>query len=950
VDLADNGQWDNAKQRAQIADWAMKTDLNGGLPKIRANVEGWKLAESAAPAFEQHVTNFWMLELGVDKCDSSNVGALFAVKNKNSAYYAANDSAYTDGDNSLVRLICAASGDSYAWRFATDIEKDTAALPAESGEGAVAKGKIDTGFVYVKEDGDWRRGTELDLTLNASCVSNIKNHTTFSAISTDTTWYICVADGSKLGDYTIPTSWRLATETEADTAQFGIPETAADSIKSGHVNRGRFFVYENNGWRRGTENDVLLGKACLDSLKKTIIQDDAGQYFTCTGEKKLLFDGVTVSTTWRASTPDEADIYGWQAPSVDAPDSVKLGNVDNTRVYVYEDGKWRRGSSLDTDKNLGPCTRNKENNVVKSSRGISYKCANQEWREATSYESDTASFEIPTVDTARYNSLGTVVYVYDMSVHKWRVGNDLDVNLALGPCTAAMQDTIRGLSASSWYRCSPNYTADPNVQPVSWMKLSQAEYDTLGFGYCNMDYMRRIGTENWFTKNGVRVTSEKEIDLIRNDNFVCTAQVSNSTIDVGYGTKPDAVDSNAIQGRNLNNYYTYDSLQMDWVPMTRDQFELGLGGCTIARTYHTYAESNAYYTYPKGMVRYSENMSRYYLCKDEGGLRKWVPASEARYKTYGNACSKDYPREAYMAFGDQFSWDNYKYVCEADTFRLMTPSEKWAGTVDHYTSSLRYARCAEADEGEVKTLYVAYERYSNFVCKNKLYVWDGKESTVQNNSIHTPMHTTQWGTGAGAYNVWDGGGVVIGPRIWLTANLYADTVGAAGPYILNPEAESLDEIKKIGLYYSHEQAQAACASITYSGDAFRLPTPSDYKALYNQYAEKPSNLFSRDGWEVAGNDYFGLAIYPNGQLDDYGDETYRYKIGYYTDESKEIFKKIGYSYNSTSIIATLRTSEPDSVVLFWPTTWGEKMKFVEQEYAPVRCVLGDIPDPPTSND
>ncbi|WP_458449145.1 hypothetical protein [Fibrobacter sp.] len=866
VDLGDNGVWDNQKQRAQIADWAMKKDIEGGLAAIRANIKAWKLRDGEPPAFEGHVRNFWMQELGVDECNKGNAGTLFAVKNANSKFYAAKDSAFAEGDRSLVRLICDASGEDPAWRFATDIEKDTAALPAESGEGAVAKGKIDTGFVYVKEDGDWRRGTELDATLDAACVESNKGLADSLMVKREPVWYICdVGD-----DASVPFAWREATTAEADTALFGIPG-----------------------------------------------------------------DGDPI---------------------------VRIGNVNKSHYYVYE-GEWRYGTALDLDEDLGPCVADKVNKVLQSSAGSWYKCVNDrntrvegvlvptEWRESTSFERDTVGFGTPSVATAKWNSAGTTVYVYDETAKKWRVGSALDMNAYLGPCTEARTDTIRGTSSTVFYRCAPNYTADANTQPVSWIKLSQAEYDTLGFGYCNRDYMSRVGSEKWFTRDGIQVASgSKESDLIRESQETCSAPVSNSSIEVRYGMKPYASDGFVIQGRDINNYYTYDEFQKEWVPMTRDQFELGLDGCTIARTNYTVAESDEYETYPKGMVRFSENKSQNYLCKDDGGVRKWVPASVARYETYGLACSKEYPRQAYMAYGNSFDWDNYKYVCEADTFRLMTPSEKWAGTVDHYTSSLLYARCAEADEGEVKTLYVAYERYSNFVCKNKLYVWDGKESTVQNNSIHTPMHTTQWGAGAGAYNVWDGGGVVIGPRLWLSANLYADTVGAAGPYILNPEAESLDEIKKIGLYYSHEQAQAACASITYSGDAFRLPTPSDYKALYNQYAEKPSNLFSRDGWEVAGNDYFGLAIYPNGQLDDYGDETYRYKIGYYTDESKDDFVKIGYSYNSTSIIATLRTSEPDSVVLFWPTTWGEKMKFVEQEYAPVRCVLGDIPDPPTSND
>ena len=98
-DLADNGLWDNLRDRAQIADWAMKkTFSTEGLAAIRANVEGWGLGDGKAPAFEGMVTHFWETELKVGECSKANAGAIRAIGNKYSTYYAKKDSVASEGD------------------------------------------------------------------------------------------------------------------------------------------------------------------------------------------------------------------------------------------------------------------------------------------------------------------------------------------------------------------------------------------------------------------------------------------------------------------------------------------------------------------------------------------------------------------------------------------------------------------------------------------------------------------------------------------------------------------------------------------------------------------------------------------------------------------------------------------------------------------------------------
>ncbi len=350
VDLGDNGQWDNAKQRAQIADWAMKADLEGRLATVRANVEGWKLAESAAPAFEQHVTNFWMQELGVGECADGNEGEIFAIKNKKSAYYAEKDSVYIEGDSSLVRLICDASG---AWRFATDTEKDVAALPAELTEGTATTGKINTDFVYVKSGDSWFRGTVLDTALRASCVAANRGMTDSLIVKHEPVWYICDVNDDASALPSIPTAWRKATNAEADTAGFGTPDR--DTARVGNVNKSLVYVFEDTSetevgkWRYGTELDVVkdLGPCTKNNLDtvKSVSVGETKAWYTCASDKLVLVNNEQLPYAWREATDIEKDVT--KLPKTADEGTVRRGPLNPNLYYVYQDG-WRYGTALDS--------------------------------------------------------------------------------------------------------------------------------------------------------------------------------------------------------------------------------------------------------------------------------------------------------------------------------------------------------------------------------------------------------------------------------------------------------------------------------------------------------------------------------------------------------------------------------------------------------------------------
>ena len=373
VDLGDNGQWNNDRQRKQIADWAMKADVEGRLATIRANVKGWKLSDSEPPAFEKHVTNFWTKELDVPACTKENSGRLFAVKNKNSAFYATKDSVFTEGDSSLTRLICDATGSTPAWRLAADIEKDTAAFVKNLPTNTVATGKINTSLVYVKE-GKWRHGTELDLAFKKACVADSVGVTDTMTVKHVLAWYICDKNDDETDSKTIPTAWREATTAEADTAGFGIPQTKKDSVKIGNINKSHYYVFDNGKWRFGTELDKALG-VCDTTKLNTLAnlqgrENDPNAWYTCVDNEYVVVEGYSLPATWRKATNYEMDTYGWPPAEEGKVDS---GKVNKNLTYVYEDGAWRLGTKLDRMLLTG-CVWDHKDTLVSLSEFAWYTC------------------------------------------------------------------------------------------------------------------------------------------------------------------------------------------------------------------------------------------------------------------------------------------------------------------------------------------------------------------------------------------------------------------------------------------------------------------------------------------------------------------------------------------------------------------------------------------------
>ena len=150
-DIRGDGNWGDNSSKAKLADKLLMLDAEGGLEKIRKNMEGWNLGK--VPDFEKHVRNFWTKTHGFETCGTMNAGQVKHVGNSQSEYFV---SYYEQPDGPKIRFICDRT--SKNWRVATDLEKDTDGLGAGDYDGQIKSGKVnqDKSYIYDQGKKTWR--------------------------------------------------------------------------------------------------------------------------------------------------------------------------------------------------------------------------------------------------------------------------------------------------------------------------------------------------------------------------------------------------------------------------------------------------------------------------------------------------------------------------------------------------------------------------------------------------------------------------------------------------------------------------------------------------------------------------------------------------------------------------------------------------------------------------
>ncbi len=316
-DLAEDGVWNNAAKRAEIADWAaiMDSSISTSASKLavfRNNVRKWGLGGGNVPDFEKFVRLFWSDELGLGVCgsDSIPVGTVKNVSNKKSNRFYA--SGYTDAGNK-VRFICDNASLS-RWRAATDIEKDTMGWASKFKD--AKDGDIRTGDVTQTKkydyDGNlqkWRYATPQEGMLGG-CIEARETDLTRNTGFYNGKWYICKNR-----------EWVSTNEITVDTQ--GWEEGSDGDLKKGD-STDIFYKYDeaSDTWVTATHNDTTLKlMGCTINRTGEIGKSSTNDtYYVCK------------SMNWQVAEEIDYDTYGEKC-SADSVGKVVSGVVTSTNKY-----------------------------------------------------------------------------------------------------------------------------------------------------------------------------------------------------------------------------------------------------------------------------------------------------------------------------------------------------------------------------------------------------------------------------------------------------------------------------------------------------------------------------------------------------------------------------------------------------------------------------------------
>jgi uncharacterized protein (TIGR02145 family) len=177
-----------------------------------------------------------------------------------------------------------------SWRVATDLEKDTYGWETNCTEGAVRKGKVNTGKTYVCENSSWRLGDDMDYNIGTGCVTE----GSYSPKRYNKYYYQCTKQSGS-----IPHVWKQTTEYYSDVADEQSKCNSSGPYKLGQIFNGyvsnKEYVCDNGAFRTVQNNESKLKQGCVSYIQnKYFTVDSANGYksiYKCDySNKKWVFD------------------------------------------------------------------------------------------------------------------------------------------------------------------------------------------------------------------------------------------------------------------------------------------------------------------------------------------------------------------------------------------------------------------------------------------------------------------------------------------------------------------------------------------------------------------------------------------------------------------------------------------------------------------------------------
>ncbi len=447
------------------------------------------------------------------------------------------------------------------------------------------------------------------------------------------------------------------------------------------------------------------------------------------------------SARWRVATEIEKDTSGLGHDFAEG--NVAHGQVNKGLVYVYQDGKWRHGTALDSTVGKG-CRRDLKDTIVHAADSGWYKCIGDSamtftrnglnesawdgaWRMASTLEVDTyglvGEHQQGEVQHGRINE--DIVYVYEYE--NWVVGTDMDDSVGTG-CVKSLDGKIfQGLD-DNMYICNVDLS---NGVVRAWSKAPDIVKDTAGWaalgpweegkvrrGNVNTDqaYVFEFGT--W--RVGSLLERELERGCVRDGDtssapynkeyYVCKFEtvagssnhvwriapdIYNDTYDIRSKCTNNGTysDGRIVSGLvNSSNKYICDA--GEYRVATSMEKELGRGCVNKTRNYIYKTGGKFYKCQAAGWTHVTDRAEG--IMKVPGdreyntvviGTQQWM-SENLNYVTDSSSCY-DNDASNCAAYGRLYSFQDAENACPSG-WRLPTKND--------WTTLINYAGCSDLEE------------------------------------------------------------------------------------------------------------------------------------------------------------------------------------------------------------------------------------------------------------
>ena len=282
----------------------------------------------------------------------------------------------------------------------------------------------------------------------------------------------------------------------------------------------------------------------------------------------------------------------------------------------------------------------------------------------------------------------------------------------------------------------------------------------------------------------------------------------------------DPADDGFVQkGQVTDAIYKYDSLQGAWRKANANDTAFGLGGCTQKR---------------EGKVGLAAT-DYYYICRNG----KWGGAKAREYNTYGLQCDGN------SALVHGLVVDSLLYVCDADTFRDATLSEKLANL-----------GCTSYNAGDS----VLFKGYARCAGGGR---WIAARTTVPDTLID-PRDGHAYKT------------VGIGLQRWMAENLDYATDNS---WCYNDSAEYCARYGRLYTWAAAmDSATTKCGNgkVCAASDStvrgvcpagWHLPAKEEFTLLFNAVGDSATAGSALKSAEMSGEDAFGFSALAGGERD-----------------------------------------------------------------------------------